>query len=210
VLHTRAHLQNEENKVTVAPPATTAAAAAFCREATAVPHPRGFCGFPHPNRPRVPTVFLLRLLRQTATACAPPAAWCAGPPPPTPPAVSLPATSPEAAPTPAPASPPSVPAPLPRLPRSGAGARRARGARRNRQRSTRRPSVEHVEAVGGARGGCGRTTRLVSTTTTNVQIRGGEIQADDGALLTRRPIQAAGGGFPALPPPSTAPDRLPT
>jgi hypothetical protein len=65
--------------------------------------------------------------------------------------------------------------------------------------------MEHAEAVGRARGGRGRRTRLGSTTTTKVQIRGGDIQAGGGALLTWRSIQAAGGGFPPPPPPSTPP-----
>jgi hypothetical protein len=151
------HLQNEEKKDTVAPPVATAAAAVFCREATVVPHPRGFCGFPHPNRPRAPTFLLLCLLRQTATACAPPGALvhhllpCL-------PSLLLPLL-PTRRPLP----------PLPRLPLSShpclasldleqerrgleEHATAVKGARGGRRWSTRRLLVEHAEAVGGERG----------------------------------------------------------
>jgi hypothetical protein len=64
----------------------------------------------------------------------------------------------------------------------------------------RRGLEERAEAVEGARGGA--RDGGGSTTAMAVQVQGGEIQADGRALLTRRSIQAAAGGFPVPPPPS--------
>jgi hypothetical protein len=124
MLHTGLHLQNEEKRSTIVALAATAAATAFWREATAVPHSRGVGAFPYPNHPRAPQ------------------SW---PPPRAPPPLAPSAVSPSDA-TPTPGRP-RRPPPRPRGATGASAHNSSSGRRMRRLAASSGPALHDADAV---------------------------------------------------------------